>query len=423
MNYRIALLFLLFVVTPVLAKPIEIVLWHSMSGHLGTAMKRVVDGFNQGQQEYVIKPIYKGDYVESLTSFAAAFRAKQPPSLVQVADVGTGTMLIPKGIIKPASEILQPDTLRLLKTSFFPAITANYSQANGLVAMPFNISVPVLFYNVDAIENAGYSQATFPKTWDELAILAKKLQQQGFHCVYTTAYPAWILIEAFSSLHGLTMADPLNHSANFNSQAVIGYLNRLVNWQKLGYFEYGGRVDDATILFTSGRCPLFSQSSGGYNSLVSLVPFRVGIAPLPIDTQVSKTRHSNVVGGAALWAVAGQSPGVYKGIAKFFDYVARPEVQLEWSNNTGYLPLGIGGVYQAIMRDNNSQLLAIAQSELAIFTTPDRVNHEGAQHLIRAINDEALEAIFAGIKTPKQAMNEAVTRANYAMIRFSHNTH
>jgi sn-glycerol 3-phosphate transport system substrate-binding protein len=37
------------------------------------------------------------------------------------------------------------------------------------------------------------------------------------------------------------------------------------------------------------------------------------------------------------------------------------------------------------------------------------------------INDQALEAIFSGIKTPKQALDDAVVRSNFVLKRFLRN--
>lgn len=418
------LLFLCCLVTTSLlqAKPVEIILWHSMAGHGGAEIQKLADGFNRSQFDYRIKPIYKGNYIESFTNFAAAFRAKQPPSLIQVFEVGTATMLSPVGIIKPVDELMREQGLTLPESSFFPVVRAYYSDQGLLMAMPFNISVPIMFYNADALAKIGYSVETFPKTWDGLEVLMSKLKRAGFACGYTSAYPAWIQIEAFSALHGLVMADASTQKLNYNNPAIIYHLQRLKRWQKLGYFEYGSREDDATILFTSGRCPILSQSSGGYNSLAKMVNFHVGVAVLPFDTHASKHRFNNVSGGAALWAVAGQSPIVYQGIAQFFNYIAQPEVQSRWHQNTGFLPLGMNGVYQQIAIKSHSPLLELAQSELVANQQLAPALRLGAQNQIRAINDEALEAIFAGIKTPKQAMNDAVARANYVLLRFEHNT-
>ncbi|STX46895.1 glycerol-3-phosphate-binding periplasmic protein precursor [Legionella hackeliae] len=82
-----------------------------------------------------------------MTSFAAAFRAKQPPAIVQIFEVGTTTMLYPKGIIKPVDELMEEQGLSLPKDSFLPAIRSFYSENGKLMAMPFNTSIPVIYYN------------------------------------------------------------------------------------------------------------------------------------------------------------------------------------------------------------------------------------------------------------------------------------
>lgn len=413
---------LYFFLTPLFAKPVEIIFWHSLAGHPGREVQALAKSFNLSQADYKIKPIYKGDYIETLTSFAAAFHAHQPPALIQVFEVGTGTMLAPTGIIKPVDVLLEEEGVTLPKDSFFPAVRSYYSENNQLMAMPFNTSIPVLFYNADALAKIGYTAKSFPQTWDELEILAFKLKQAGFSCAYTSAYPAWILIESFSAIHGLPMIDTLTQKANYNNKRMIHHLERLLRWQKMHYFEYGGRSDDATVLFTSGRCPLLSQSSGAFNSLSELVPFKLGMSILPLDKAASSHRFNNVSGGAALWVVSGQAANIYKGIAQFFSYLSKPSVQLQWHQNTGYLPLGIEGIYQPLVNKSQPPYLQLARLELIekVQTSPGL--RSGPQNQIRAINDEALETIFAGIKSPRQAMDDAVIRANHVLMRFALNT-
>ena len=404
------------------AQPVEIVFWHSMAGDLGLQVKKITDDFNSSQSQYRIKPVYKGEYLESLTSFAAAFRAKQPPALVQVFEVGTSTMLSPKGIIKPVDELMNEQGVVLPKTDFFPVVQGTYSEQGHLMAMPFNTSIPVLFYNADVLSQLGYNAETFPKTWDELEILAAKLLKAGFPCAYTTAYPGWILIESFAAIHDRAMIDSSQTRAVYNNPVITHHLERLVRWQHLHYFEYGGRTDDATTLFTSGHCPLLSQSSGGYRSLAAIVPFKVGVASLPWDNQLSTHRGNNVAGGAAIWVTAGLSATTYQGIAQFFNYLAQPNVQLYWHQHTGYLPIGLQGVYQLVAQASKEPVIGLAKLELAGNGFSGHRTAVPLPNQIRRINDEALEIIFAGIKNPQQAMNDAVLQANHALLRFKRNT-
>ena len=188
-----------------------------MAGHLGDEVKLLADDFNHSQNEFTIKPVYKGDYIETLTSFAAAFRAHRPPAIVQIFEVGTAIMLAPKGVIKPVDVLMQEQGMSLPKDDFIQSVREFYSRDGQLMAMPFNLSVPVLYYNRDILAKIGYSQANFPRTWVEMEVLAKKIKEAGYECTYTTAYPGWVLFESFLAIHGLPLTQASPARAVFNT--------------------------------------------------------------------------------------------------------------------------------------------------------------------------------------------------------------
>ncbi len=422
MRFFVFLLTFISTIVTLQAKPVELVLWHGMAGHLGDEVRALAKDFNQSQNEFLVKPVYKGNYLETLTSFAAAFRAHQAPAMVQVFEVGTAIMLSPKGVIKPVGELMREQGMSLPEGDFIQSIREFYSDHGQLVAMPFNLSAPVIYYNLDILAKVGYNSANFPRTWDEMEALAKKIKKAGYDCTYTTAYPGWVLFESYMAIHGLTIISEHPLRAVFNTPQLLSHFERLKRWHELHYFRYAGRVDDATILFTSSVCPLMSQSSGAYNSLAALVPFGLGVASMPLDTKVSTIRYANVAGGAALWAVGGQSAVHYKGIAQFFAFLAQPEVQKRWHEHTGYLPLGVKGIYESIAQSSTHPNLALARIDLEDSKLNHSLHHLGPQNQIRGITDEVLEAMFAGLMTSNQAIEEAVNRSNHVLLRFSRNT-
>ncbi|KTD13646.1 glycerol-3-phosphate-binding periplasmic protein precursor [Legionella gratiana] len=407
---------------PAQAERVELVFWHGMAGHLGEEVQALAQEFNQSQSKYLIKTVYKGNYVETLTSFAAAFRAHHPPAIVQIFEVGTELMLSPKGVIKPVDELMREQGVRLPKEDFIPSVREFYSKNGQLMALPFNLSVATLYYNLDILAKVGYTQANFPRTWHEMEVLAKKLKKAGYECTYTTAYPGWVLFESFLAIHGLPLTQNNPVRAVFATPQLVRHFERLKRWHSRHYFRYAGRVDDATILFTSGVCPLFSQSSGAYNSLSALVPFHLGIASMPLDTQVSKTRYANVAGGAALWAVSGQTKEQYQGIAQFFAFIVKPETQRRWHEHTGYLPIGLQGLYASILQSSHHPTLLMAKTDLEGEIHNKSLCRFGPQNQIRSINDELLEAMFAGFISPSDALRESSIRTNHVLLRFMQNT-
>ena len=67
--------------------------WHAMNGALGEELNKLCAGFNAAQSEAEVVPVFKGSYPETLTAAIAAWRAGQAPHLVQMFEVGTGSML------------------------------------------------------------------------------------------------------------------------------------------------------------------------------------------------------------------------------------------------------------------------------------------------------------------------------------------
>jgi sn-glycerol 3-phosphate transport system substrate-binding protein len=388
----------------------EIIFWHSMAGQLGEEVTRLTQAFNQSQTAFKVKPIYKGNYLESLTSFAAAFRAKHQPNLIQVAEVGMSVMLRPNGVIKPVQQLMQEQGKDFSSSQFFPAIREQYSVNGVLMAMPFNVSVPVLYYNADVLKKLGVTAKTFPKTWDEFEILAKRIHQAGFHCSYTTAYPAWVLIESYQALNGT--------SGQLN--ALSKHIHRMRRWQGLQYFEYGGRGDDATVLFTSGRCPMFSQSAGAYAALARLLPFHVGVASMPFDPIDNQPRQNNVVGGAAIWVISGQSSRLEQGIAAFLAFISQKDIQQSWYERTGYLPLN-EATFDQVANEVSSNMIEIAKFNLNNGQAYLSRTKLGAENQLRTIYDRMLEAIFSGIDNPDTAMNQVRIRTQHALLRFGNN--
>ena len=56
----------------------------------------------------------------------------------------------------------------------FPAITASYTVDNKLVAVPYDANIGLLYYRTDLLREYGYREP--PRTWDELEIMAARIQ-------------------------------------------------------------------------------------------------------------------------------------------------------------------------------------------------------------------------------------------------------
>jgi sn-glycerol 3-phosphate transport system substrate-binding protein len=78
---------------------------------------------------------------------------------------------------------------------------------------------------------------------------------------------------------------------------------------------------------------------GLYARVKKNAKFAYGISTLPYYPDVKGAPQNTVIGGASLWVMAGKKPAEYKGVAAFFNYLSKPEVQAASHQRTGYLPI------------------------------------------------------------------------------------
>ncbi|HKU46807.1 MAG TPA: extracellular solute-binding protein, partial [Burkholderiales bacterium] len=229
----------------------EIHWWHSMTGANNTGVNELATRFNASQSEYKVVPVFKGSYPESMTAAIAAFRAGNPPHILQVFEVGTATMMAAKGAIVPVAKVMADAKEKFNPKEYLPTVTGYYSDSKGnLLSYPFNSSTVLFYVNKDAFKKAGLDPEKAPKTWKEFNAAAEKLKASGQECVYTTGWPAWMHIENFSAWHNVPIGTKENGIAGtdtefkINSPEHVKHVQMLADYAKNGWFTYSGRRNE-----------------------------------------------------------------------------------------------------------------------------------------------------------------------------------
>lgn len=416
--------------TPAAWAQTEIQWWHAMGGNLGETVNALADGFNKSQSEYKVTPVYKGSYTETLTAAIAAFRAKQAPHIVQVFEVGTANMMAAKGAVYPVFQLMADAKESFDPKAYIGPVYGYYSTTDGkLLSMPFNSSTPVLYWNKDLLAKAGYDPNKPPTTWPELGEMAKKAVAAGAKCGFTPQWQTWTMIENYGAWHNLPFATKANGfggidiELKFNDAPRVKFIQMLADWGKDKTFVYGGREGKSTALFTAGDCVFHIASSATAAAIdKALGTAKFGIAMMPYSPDVAPKPQNSIIGGATLWVLQGKPAAEYKGVAKFLTYLASAPVQAKWHQETGYVPVTLAaaeitekaGFYQKFPgRD-------IAVKELTL--NPPTENSKGLRIgnfvQIRDVVDEELEAVWAGKKDAKAALDDAVKRGNELLKKF-----
>jgi sn-glycerol 3-phosphate transport system substrate-binding protein len=414
------------------AEPIELQWWHAMTAINLERVNKIAADFNASQNDYKVTPVYKGSYPETMTAAIAAFRAGNPPHIVQVFEVGTATMMAAKGAVKPVYQLMADAGEKFDPSAYLPTVTGYYSTADGkMLSMPFNSSTAIVYWNKDAFQKAGLDPEKPPKAWPETFAVAKKLKAGGANCAVVPAWITWTQLEQFNAWHNLPLATKANGLDGpdtelvFNTPVMAKHIAALAEAIKDKSFDYGGRTNEAEGRFISGDCAMIQTSSGFYGNVKANAKFAFGLTELPYYPDISGAPQNSIIGGASLWVMAGKKPEEYKGIAKFFTYLSRTDVQREMHEVTGYLPI-TKAAYEAtkasgFYEKNPGREIPILQLAGKTPTENSRGLRLGNLVQIRDVIAEDLEGVFAGKSDPKPALDDAVARGNAILRQFQKN--
>jgi sn-glycerol 3-phosphate transport system substrate-binding protein len=114
--------------------------------------------------------------------------------------------------------------------------------------------------------------------------------------------------------------------------------------------------------------------------------------------------------------LAGHKKDEYKLAARFAGFMMRPEVQKEWVQATGYLPMTPGAVMA--LRDSGipPQLLDAAQKRLSVSRKGStRVKHGPIRDRLREFIGEEVALVWTTDRPAKEALDNAVRRVNAAI--------
>jgi sn-glycerol 3-phosphate transport system substrate-binding protein len=421
---------------PAAAQPVDIQFWHGLTQPLGGMLEQIAADFNATQNQYRIQASFRGAYPETMVAAIAAFRASQAPHIVQMFEVGTGTMMAAGRAIKPLHELLAETNTRIDFNDYLPGVRGYYSLPDGrMMSMPFNSSTSVVFYNKDAFRRANLNPDQFPATWEGVEAAARALRAAGVTCPMTSAWPTWTQIEQFSAIHNIPLATQgngmggLNAELRINNPLMLRHISNLVTWQREGLFRYGGRDGAADALFPSGECAMIFASSGLRARIQREAQFQWGVGMLPVYQ--GTTPINSIIGGASFWVMnrgpnAQRSAAEHQGIAQFFAYIARPEVAAKWHTDTGFLPV-TRTAFERVRATGFYNQPANAGADIPIqqmlrgggqMTENSMGIRLGGFVEIRTIIQEELERAFQGQQTAEQALANATTRGNVVLRNF-----
>ncbi|MFA6785087.1 MAG: ABC transporter substrate-binding protein [Sphaerochaeta sp.] len=324
--------------------------WHSNSGLLGKAADAMVSEFNTGigkELNIQVESVYQGKSSDVLTKTKAIFQSgsnSELPDLVQLDASGVLDIRDNQYLIS-MEDLAKKDAYDL--NQILEAAKLSVTYKDSMIAMPFNSSTILLYYNKTALEEAGIS--TPPRTLDELAETALKLKKTdekgktiryGFANVPTT----YELIVWLGHQNGVTyITDQENGHTGIPTKVLFAengtmetFLTKWKNLYATGSLE--NLTSDVNGAFASGRVAMMVGSTSNLTTVHQMIGdrFEMGVAAFPkVDEQANGGVN---VGGGALYALDNGSNNSDKAW-EFVKFATSKEQQLAWHIATGYFPV------------------------------------------------------------------------------------
>ena len=408
--------------------PIE--MWIGLTGPAQELLMQFGQEFNEKQDRFTVNVSFRGQYPEQRAAAIAAFRAGNPPHIMQMFDAGTGDMFAARQAVVPVSEVYSLAGLEFDSSIFLAPAAGYYGSADGtLFSQPLNVSTAVMFYNKDIFTAAGLDPEAPPATWPEVIEAARAITSSGAAtCGFTSTWIAWIMLEQMSAIHDMPIGtrqngrEGLDAELNFDNELIIRTVATLAELQGDGSFSYGGRSNDAAAKFIAGECGMLMQSSGGHGAIARDLDAEFGVAFLPYWPDLIDEPKNSIVGGASLWVFnsPNRTEEEFRGVAEFLAYLSTTDVLQRFAETTGFLP-ATNATFEAMegfFAENPGRDVPALQLMRGTPSENSQGYRFGRWTEIRDFFHEEVERALQGVVTPEAAVRSAIERGNVALRAF-----
>jgi len=266
--------------------------------------------------------------------------SQQRASGIFVAEISELLTLKYASAIIPLDDFLENHTSPVNEYlgKFLPSFLENSFDDHGrLYALPLFRSTPLIYYNLDKLEQVGYSDDQLPTTWNELEVLLQKLYAFSNKTPLGLAntWYDWIF-ESFVRQNGGSLANNTNTQVLFDSKPVV---ESLTFWQDLFRSRLMARVQGSWKAAINGfafkqNYPVIYYSSSGIDSVNKNAHFRWTASVMP-----GKEKFAASVGAGNIFVSTFLSEGQKVAAWELLRYLTQPEIQAKIAFHTGYFPV------------------------------------------------------------------------------------
>lgn len=319
---------------------VKITMWHGFSEADGKTLEAITKAFNKSQNKYVIDAQLQPWSTIGETMVTKVTSGDGPDFVTTGADNGQGWSI--DGTFQCVSDFYKDssnDTKNYID-NVVKQVTFKIDGSEEKCAVPMGYAPTAVWYNTDMWKAAGLTEADYPKTWDEMLEVAKKLTKgDGSQYGMALADAGWA---AFMKGNG-TGLYTTKGKVSINSKENLAFLQKMRQFYKDGYSVAGMDDTAARESFESGQSAMVivgpwedqAATDKGINHDLFPVPSGSGSYVYPDGSKGSNTGST----GLYWWVTSQVGDSAKKqGIYKFFKYYNNHANQIKWSLGSAYPP-------------------------------------------------------------------------------------
>ena len=273
-------------------------------------------------------------------------------------------------------------------------------------AIPFAVSTPIMYYNVELFEKAGLDPENPPQTWPEVIEAAKAIQGLGGDTTgmwYDYLITGNWCYQALVYSNGGSMMDKGESKITFGEQAGVEAAQLIRSFVDEGVMQDWSR-EQGTESFVSGNVGIYFTSTSSLANLQKKTNFTLKTALFPIHE--GGERRLPTGGNAAVIITDNEAEA--QAAYEYAMFAAGPIGNNIMVNGTGYMPMHKDAVDEAFYAANPNYNASIEQIPYIFrwYSFPGDNNLK----IIDTIK-ESLQAVVSGKETPEEAIAKASEKA------------
>lgn len=301
------------------------------------------------KSEISVNATFMGGYDDMVNKVMAGIAADSLPDIAQLGQRHGISQMYDSGKLIAAEDLMPKE----LMDDIFDGFWKRFTYKDKKVILPFQNSMPVLYYNKTKLEE---KKVSVPATLNEVVTAAKTLTDEGNYYGFSTNDDTPWYALALLYNNGVTVAQS-NTDVSINTpeaKAVFeAYQQMAVTDKSMPANQHATAQED----FANGKVMLFMSSCASYAKIDTLVgdKFEVGVAAFPSIVTMDIPMGGNGLGFFR------STPEKEAAAVKFATFMLEPERVAANTLTSGYIPVRNAAIetdtYKEYLQDPNRAII------------------------------------------------------------------